>query len=63
MATANGSDVITLSSRAELYSVFQPEFQLTAGAVVSPAPLAPLWLLGVMAGLLSLVGINVLRKA
>ena len=63
VATANGSDVITLSSRAELYSVFQPEFQLTAGAVVSPAPLAPLWLLGVMAGLLSLVGINVLRKA
>jgi len=63
VATANGSGVITLSSRAELYSGFQPEFQLTAGAVARPVPLAPLWLLGVMAGLLSLVGIKAFRKA
>lgn len=63
VATANGSDVITLSSRSELYSGFQPGFQLTVGAVVSPVPLAPLWLLGIMAGLLTLVGMRKLRRA
>jgi hypothetical protein len=62
VATANGSDVITLSSRSELYSGFQPGLQLTVGAVVSPVPLAPLWLLGMMAGLLSLVAVRKLRK-
>jgi hypothetical protein len=34
-----------------------------APAAATPVPTSPLWLLGIMAGLLSLVGIGKLRKA
>jgi hypothetical protein len=47
----NGSTVITTTS-------------IACGAVVAtPVPTGPIWLLGIMAGLLSLVAVSKLRKA
>ena len=40
-----------------------PPFYGTSPSSATPVPTSPLWLLGIMAGLLSLVGISKLRKA
>jgi hypothetical protein len=59
-ASASNNEVETLASKSELYNGYQPQFTLSVGEP-QPVPFAPLWLMGAVAALLLLLGLNRLR--
>ena len=59
-SSASGNEIVTLASNSELYRGYEPEFTSSVGEP-QPVPFAPLRLMGALALLLILLGVNRLR--